>query len=311
MGETAAAVPARVGRGGGSRAPARRRTHLPLPWRDRGGRFSALKALVFVAILAPGVVLGAELALGMMGGRPVHNTILAVGRWVVRFILLALAVTPLRRIAAWPQVTTARRMLGIAALAYALAHITLYTIDENLRIGLVVSEIVKHIYLTIGFTALCGLAVLGTISTDGWMRRLGRRWKQIQRLVYGIAVLGLLHFFMQAKADVSPAVLMAGCFLWLMLWRAMPANWQTKPAALLVLAGASALATAFLEYAWYATATHIPASRVLMANLSFVAGPRPAVWIGIAGVGIALACLLRDGVQWLRANQAARSWSRG
>ena len=301
MGEVAAAR-AREGR---ARArPGARRKHLPLPWLDRGGRFSALKAAVFVGILTPGAVLGTELALGMMGGRPIMNTILAVGRWVVGFLLMALAITPLRRIAAWPQATTLRRMLGLAALGYALAHLSLYVIDQNFHLGFVASEIALRFYLTIGFVALLGLTVLGVLSTDGWMRRLGRRWKQIQRAAYAIGILALLHFFMQSKANVGPATLMAGFFLWLMLWRAMPANWQANAAALLGLAAASALATALLEYGWYATATHIPASRVLMANLSFVAGPRPAVWVGIAGAGIALACGLRDGVLWLGSTMA-------
>ncbi len=283
--------------------PARRK-HLPLPWLDRGGRFSALKAAVFLAILAPGAVIGTELGLGMMGGRPVQNTILAVGRWVVGFLLMALAITPLRRIAAWPQATTLRRMLGLAALGYALAHLSLYVIDQNFRFGFVASEIANRVYLTIGFVTLLGLSVLGVISTDGWMRRLGRRWKQIQRVVYALGILALLHFFMQSKANVGPATLMAGFFLWLMLWRAMPANWQANAAALLGLAVASAVGTALLEYGWYATATHIPASRVLVANLTFVAGPRPAVWVGIAGAGIALACGLRDGAAWLGSTMA-------
>ncbi len=274
-----------------------RRKPMALPWRDRGGRFSLLRAAVFVAILAPGIVTGAELALGMMGGRPLMTTILTIGRWTVRLVLIALAITPLRRLAAWPKATTLRRMIGVGAAGYALVHLSLYVIDQNFRIGFVASEIVLRLYLTIGFAALLGLSVLAAISTDGWMRRLGPRWKQIQRAVYPIAALALLHFFMQSKADVTAATLTAGCFLWLMFWRAMPAAWQARPPALFGLAVISALATAALEYGWYATATHVPAWRVLMANLSFVAGPRPAVWIGIAGAAIALACLLRDAVQ--------------
>ena len=226
-----------------------RRKHLPLPWLDRGGRYSALKAAVFLGILTPGALLGTELSFGMMGGRPIQNTIFAVGRWVVGFMLMALAITPLRRIAAWPQATTLRRMLGLAALGYALTHLSLYVIDQNFRLGFVASEIANRVYLTIGFVTLLGLSLLGVISTDGWMRRLERRWKQIQRAVYVLGILALLHFFMQSKANVSPATLMAGFFLWLMLWRAMPANWQANAAALLGLAAASAVGTALLDTA--------------------------------------------------------------
>jgi sulfoxide reductase heme-binding subunit YedZ len=101
---------------------------------------------------------------------------------------------------------------------------------------------------------------------------------------------------MQSKANVSQAVLMAGFFVWLMLWRAIPARWQANVAALLALAVVSAIGTAFLEYAWYATATHVPAIRVLMANLSLRIGPRPAVWVGMVGLAIAAAVGVRQGL---------------
>nr|WP_282571857.1 ferric reductase-like transmembrane domain-containing protein [Roseomonas acroporae] len=224
-----------------------------------------------------------------LGSRPLTEAIHRTGLWAVRFLLLALLVSPLRRLADTTRVLLVRRMLGVAAMAYALAHLGLYVADENFRLLHVASEIVRRFYLTIGFVALLGLALLGATSTDGWTKRLGRNWKRLQRLVYPIGVLALLHFFLQSKADVSEATFAAGLFLALMLWRLLPARWQGSGLALALLAPVATLATAGVEYAWYALATRIPAQRVLWANLDLEFGPRPAVWVGIVVLGVAAA----------------------
>ena len=121
-------------------------------------------------------------------------------------------------------------MIGVAALAYGLAHFSLYIVDQNFRLPTVVSEIVHRFYLTIGFIALVGLSVLGATSTDAAVRRLGKRWKSLHRTLYGIAVLGLLHYCIQSKAIVSEAMMVTGFFVWLMAWRACrqrgSANWS-------------------------------------------------------------------------------------
>lgn len=262
------------------------------PWLDRGGRLSALKATVFAALLLPALSLAAQFAAGTLGARPVNALIHGTGLWTVRLLLVTLAVTPLRSLGDWPRVTVLRRMLGVAAMAYALAHITLYTAQQNWRPLVVALEIARRFYLTIGFVALLGLVVLGITSTDGWLRRLGRRWKTLHRAVYGIAVLALLHYFLQSKADVSGAVLATGFFLWLMAWRRLPARLRTNLLALLALAPCAVAATALVEYVWYATRTRLPAWRVLEANLSLAFGPRPAVWVGIAALGVVVLALL-------------------
>jgi len=286
-------LPRQVAGGAAPPRQTRRQFPIPGPWRDRAGRFSALKAAVFLAVLMPGAVEIAWWIGGDLGARPLKAVLLAAGLWTVRLLLITLAITPLRFLGQWSRVMQLRRMLGVATMAYALAHFSLYIADENFRLVTVALEIVRHIYLTIGFVALLGLVTLGVTSTDGWVRRLGRRWKTLHRLVYGIAVLGLLHFFMQAKLNVSPAVLMAGCFVWLMLWRVLPDRIRVRGWAVLALAPVAAAITAGLEYAWYGIATRIDPMRVLDANFSLAHGPRPAVWIGIAGLAIAVAVLLR------------------
>lgn len=266
---------------------------LPWPWLDRTGRVSWLKAAVLVASALPAAVLAGQWTAGALGAEPLKALLQGTGLWAIRLLLMTLAVTPLRRVLDWQRVVVVRRMLGLAALGYALAHLLLFAADQGFSLGTVASEIARRFYLTIGFVALLGLAVLGWTSTDGWMRRLGRGWKRLHRLVFGIAVLGLLHFFLQSKMAAWEAVLAAGFFTWLLLWRALPASWQGSVTALLVLAPVSALGAALLEYAWYALATNLPAQRVLLANLDLGFGLRPAVWAGIAGLGLALAAALR------------------
>jgi sulfoxide reductase heme-binding subunit YedZ len=266
---------------------------IPWPWLDRTGRFSWLKLSVLLLALTPGAALAWVLATGEMGAEPFKQANREAGLLTIRFLLITLAVTPLRVVADWARIVLVRRMLGLVTLAYALAHVGLYVAHMNFRLAEVAGEIVLRVYLTIGFVALLGLAALGWTSTDGWIKRLGRRWKRLHALVFPIAALGVLHFFLQSKADVTEATLMAGLFLWLLLWRALPAELRGRPFGLFALVPLATLGTAVVEYAWYALATHIPAERVLLANLDLAFGPRPAVIVGMVALGVAALPLLR------------------
>ncbi len=179
---------------------------LPWPWLDRAGRLSWLKLAVFLACLAPACQLLIAYRLDMLGAKPITALIHGTGEWTVRFLLATLALTPLRRIADWPKLVLIRRMLGVTTMAYALAHLVLYVIDQNYDLAKVVSEIALRIYLTIGFVALVGLIALGATSTDGAIRAMGPNWHRLHKLAYTIAVLGLVHYFLQAKIDVSAPV---------------------------------------------------------------------------------------------------------
>src|SRR5262249_54968887 len=150
--------------------------------------------------------------------RALNDVIHGTGSWAVRWLMLTLAITPFARIVDWNRLLTVRRMVGLTALAYASVHLSLYIIDQKFRLLTVASEITLRFYLTIGFVALSGLIALGVTSTDGAMRRMGRRWKQLHRLVYPIGVLALLHFYIQTKANVAEPVFVSGLFVWLMIW---------------------------------------------------------------------------------------------
>jgi len=258
------------------------------PWRDRHGRLVPIKAAVLPALFVPGAVLAFWWATGALGARPVHELILGFGLWTVRLVVISLAVTPARAVFDWPKLLLVRRMVGVTAMAYGLVHLSLYVADENFRLPLVVSEIVHRFYLTIGFIALTGLSVLGATSTDAAVRRLGRRWKQLHRVLYLIAALALLHYFIQSKANVSEAVMFAGFYVWLMAWRAVPAAWQRKLVTLVALGLVAAIATAWIEFAWYALATGINPWRVLAANEVIRFGLRPAHWVAVVGAGVVL-----------------------
>ncbi|WP_099557380.1 sulfite oxidase heme-binding subunit YedZ [Hartmannibacter diazotrophicus] len=310
--------------------------HLPRPWRDRAGRFSWLKAIVFAATLVPAVLLavalwrsfgpgggtvagvggpalpgpallgpalpgpalpgpalpgpavggpGLDPFLGALGPRPYTEAIHIAGDWTIRFLLLTLTVTPLRRFGRWSKLLSVRRMLGLATLFYVLVHLGLYIADQNFNLVNVASEIVKRIYLTIGIIAIFGLAALGVTSTDGMIRRMGRNWTRLHSLIYPIAALGLVHYFMQVKIDASIPAFYAGLFLFLMGLRlalklGLPA---TLPTALLV-AVLSGPATALAEALWYAAATGVDPWRVLAANLDPSVGLRPSAWVVIYAI---------------------------
>jgi sulfoxide reductase heme-binding subunit YedZ len=279
--------------------------HFSAPWRDHAGRFSALKAAALLALIAPAVLLLLRAEAGVLGARPITEAIHFTGDWTVRLVLLTLAVTPARVVLDWPRVLLLRRMTGVAAALYALLHLTLYAMDQNWQLWKVVSEIVLRFYLTVGFVALVLLVALAVTSTDGWQKRLRQRWKKLHKLVFPTVGLGLFHYFMQSKVDVSSAVFYTGLFVWLMLWRATPRPWQGRLPTYLALMLLSGLATAAVEVAWYAAATKVPALRVLAANLNLESW-RPAWQVALAGLVLVAAVLVRRGVGRLRRHRHAR-----
>jgi len=262
-------------------------TRLKAPWNERNGRFSPLKAIVFAGLFAPAAWIAFELASGMLFPKPVTELIHRTGDWTVRLLLLSLLITPLRRFARWPKLVAVRRMVGVAAFAYALAHLSLYVVDQGYNLFHVASEIVLRFYLTIGFAALLGLAALAATSTDAMIRRLGApAWNRLHKLVYLIAPLALLHFFLQAKANVAEPAMMTGLFFLLMLARFLTRFGWPQWACALASALIAAPATALSEAAWYAFVRHIAFARVWDANFSLLLAPRPSWLVAAAGVAL-------------------------
>ncbi len=266
---------------------------MQVPWRDRRGRLVKVKAAVFPLLFIPGVLAAYWWATGALGGRPVTEVIHETGLWTIRFLLISLAITPCARMFSWPQLLLVRRMAGVTALAYGVAHLLLYVVDQNFALPTVALEIVRRFYLTIGFVALLGLAALGITSTDNAVKRMGRNWKRLHRLAYPIVILAALHYFIQSKANVSEPVFVAGLYVWLMLWRVLPARWQQRWVVTPALAVAAGLAAAWIEFAWYALATHVNPWRVLAASETVRFGLRPAHYVLLCGVAVAVLVLVR------------------
>jgi sulfoxide reductase heme-binding subunit YedZ len=257
---------------------------LKAPWNERNGRFSWLKAIVFTGLFVPAAWIIFLALTGALDPKVVTEMIHRTGQWAIRFLLLSLLVTPLMRGARYPKLVAVRRMVGVAAFFYAAAHLTLYVVDQHFDLLHVASEIALRFYLTIGFIAWLGLAALAATSTDGMIRRLGPRWKTLHSLIYGITAIALLHFMIQAKADVSEPVMMVGFFLILMLFRVLlkrgaPA-WGAAFAATLV----SPVLTALVEASWYALVRHIDFWEVLGTNFDPDMTFRPSAYVAAAGV---------------------------
>ncbi len=269
------------------------------PWRDRRGRFLPFKASVLATLFVPGLLYGYWLATGQLGGRPVMEVIHGTGLWAIRFFMISLAITPFARALDWNALLLVRRNIGVAAALYAVAHLGLYVVDQNFNLATVVSEIALRFYLTIGFVTLLVLIALAWTSTDGWVKRLGRSWKRLHRLAYPFAVVALLHYYIQSKLNVSEPVFVSGLFLWLMAWRLLPEAWRRRQgfATLITLYGGLALVSAALtagvEFAWYGLATKVNPLRVLAANETIARGLRPAHWVLVIALSLAVVVLGR------------------
>lgn len=208
-------------------------------WRDNRGRLSALRIATLALLLLPiGLATTAPFSSEEFNARPFNDLIHRAGYWALMFVLLSLAMTPLRRIGRFGALIDVRRMIGVGAFCYAAAHISLYIADQKFNLAKVASEIALRLYLTIGFVALLGLTALAVTSTDGMVRRLGaRRWQRLHQLIYVIMLLALIHFFQQTKADVWVPTFIAGLAGWLLGYRLLV--WRTtrqEPSAWMLLA---------------------------------------------------------------------------
>lgn len=254
---------------------------MKYPWYDYQRRLSPLKLTVFIALFLPAAWTALAFATGNLGARPLTEAIHQQGLWTIRLILIALAITPLKAILQWQRLILVRRMVGVGAFAYVLLHFALYIADQNFNLVTVASEIVRRIYLTIGFIALLGLAVLAATSTDKMVRRLGRKWQGLHRLVYVICILGLIHYSMQSKLEQWEPTVADGIFVWLMGYRLLAARFAVRGHLNLgwvaALGAAATLLTGLGEALYFNLAFHVDPWRVLSADFSLQTGVRPAV----------------------------------
>ncbi len=171
------------------------------------------KPVVFLICLLPLAVLvmrAFSLAGMDLGANPVEALLHELGRWGLKFLLLTLTITPLRRWTGWNWLLGFRRMLGLFAFFYIVLHFTVYAVlDQGLNFTAIIEDVVKRPYITLGMAGLLMLVPLAVTSTRGMMRRLGKRWQTLHRLVYAIAIMGVWHFYWQVKLDTLEPLLYA------------------------------------------------------------------------------------------------------
>jgi len=184
----------------------------------------AVKPIIFILCLLPLALLFRNFYLDELGANPFEVLTRSTGEWTLRFVLITLAMSPLRRLtgAAWPL--RLRRMFGLFVYFYVCVHLLTYLwLDHFFDWDEIVTDIIKRPYITFGVLAFLLLTPLAFTSTKNMVKRLGKRWKSLHKLIYLISVLGILHFLLLVKADLREPVIYAVVLLFLFLLRLKPA----------------------------------------------------------------------------------------
>ena len=155
-----------------------------------------------------------------LGANPIEKLEIQTGLWTLRFLMLTLAITPLRRFTGWNWLAKHRRTIGLVTFGYACLHLSMYIgLDMFFDLGDIVEDVAEHLYITVGMTAFLLMIPLAVTSTKGAIRRMGRRWKKLHRLVWVVAALGTIHFLWAVKKDVREPLIYAAIFAVLLLLR--------------------------------------------------------------------------------------------
>jgi sulfoxide reductase heme-binding subunit YedZ len=261
---------------------------LAWPWQD-GNRLSWLKASTFVLMFAPAVWLLDQIVTEQFGPVPLGGMTYWSGLWATALLMLALAITPVARILGWNRLIIVRRMIGVTALAYALAHLVIYFALRFWNFSSIAHEMMTRISLILATAATIGLIALGATSLDAAVRRMGARgWQRLHNAVYATAALALIHYLL--SPDIYPEqYLLSGMFFWLMGWRLLDRRgWGTNAVALGLLAIAASLFTAVLEALWIWAYQDYEFSEIRDVYFTSVLGIPPALKILVLGLALAL-----------------------
>ncbi len=190
-----------------------------------GRQIGAIKAILFVLCLLPLMRLAWGAWQDALGANPIEFIQRSLGTWTLNFLLITLTVSPLRKVLGWHWLLRLRRMLGLFAFAYALLHLFSYLwLDQFFDWQAIAKDIVKRPFITVGMAAFILLVPLAVTSSNAMIRRLGgRRWQQLHRSIYTVAIFAVLHYWWLVKLDVTlPAIYAALLFLLLLaraFWR--------------------------------------------------------------------------------------------
>ena len=177
---------------------------------------------VVVLAVAPAVWIAYRALNGMLGVNPVEDLLLTTGLWAFRFLLLSLAVTPLRQMTGWHNVIRFRRTLGLFAFFYACLHLGTYVVlDQGVELRFILADVAKRPFITAGMTAFLLMFPLAATSTRGAIRRLGRRWQVLHRLVYISAAAAALHFIWKVKVVAGEPIYYGVALILLLTFRVL------------------------------------------------------------------------------------------
>jgi sulfoxide reductase heme-binding subunit YedZ len=191
-----------------------------------------LKIVVFFCCLIPLLLLILDGFRGELTANPIEYITHATGDWTMRFLLITLAITPLRRILGQPDLIRFRRMLGLFAFFYGCLHFSIwFGIDKFFDLQEMGADLLKRRFITVGMAGLLALVPLAITSTSGWIGRLGgRNWRRLHRLIYFSAAAGVVHYYWLVKSDVRMPLLYGALLVLLLGLRLVPARRAGKAA---------------------------------------------------------------------------------
>ena len=168
-------------------------------------QLAAIKSALFLVCLIPAFMLWRGFELDTLGANPIETITRSLGEWTLRFLLITLTVTPLRKYTGWHWLIRLRRMLGLFTFAYGVSHLLTYVwLDQFFDWEAIARDIIKRPFITVGFAALMLMLPLAVTSSNYAIRKLGgRRWQSLHRAIYPIAILGCVHFWWLVKKDVT------------------------------------------------------------------------------------------------------------
>jgi methionine sulfoxide reductase heme-binding subunit len=278
--------------------------HLIWPWQDRSRRFSWLKATTFALMLWPALRTAWLVGAGGYGSTwPLALPALTYwsGVWATVILLMALAVTPASAILRWPALVDVRRMVGVTALVYTIAHVVIYFAFRRWDFAAIATDMTTRLTLIVATLSTIGLIVLGATSLDAAVRYMGaKNWQRLHTTNYLISALAILHVLL-ARGTYTEQYALTAMFFWLMAWRVFARyGLGTNARALAMLAVASCVVAALLEagFLWARRGFDVWDTLAVNFNLAVLDFGYPPAWQVLAlGLVVAFAAAVSDALR--------------
>jgi methionine sulfoxide reductase heme-binding subunit len=270
------------------------------PWQDRQRRFSWLKATTFALMLVPAIRTAYLVGVGGYGGTwPLALPALTYwsGVWATVVLLMALAVTPAATIFRWPALIDVRRMIGVSALVYTIAHVVIYFAFRRWDFSSIADDMITRLTLIVATLSTIGLIALGATSVDAAIRYMGaKNWQRLHTTNYVISALAILHVLL-ARGTYTEQYVLTAIFFWLMAWRVLARyGLGTNPKVLGMLAVTSCLVAALLEagFLWARRGFGVFDTLGVNFDLAVLDFGYPPAW-QVLGLGLAIALIAAAG----------------